>query len=79
MKDFIALIKLAVREKKLLLLSFLSSVFVALFTYVFVNLVQPIIDNLWIKPVPSVSAVQSVPEKARFMDVIFRYLRVDDA
>ncbi len=47
MKDIIALMRLAWREKKLLLLSLGCSVFVALFTGVFVNLVQPILDNLF--------------------------------
>jgi subfamily B ATP-binding cassette protein MsbA len=79
MRDIVALFRLAAREKKLLFFSFLSSIFVALFTYFFVNLVQPIIDSLWIKPVPSSAAVAAVPEKTRFMEVIFRYLRVEEA
>ena len=73
MKDIFLLLKLTWREKKLLLLSFGSSVFVALFTYTFVDLVQPIMDRLFLRtPVPSVAG------KARLNDFIFRTLHVSE-
>jgi subfamily B ATP-binding cassette protein MsbA len=74
MRDILALFQLARREKRLLILSFVSSVFVAFFTYVFVNLVQPIMDRLF-----QLGPAKSVPQKARFMDVVFRYLRIDES
>jgi subfamily B ATP-binding cassette protein MsbA len=73
MKDILALFQLARREKRLLILSLVSSVFVAFFTYVFVNLVQPIMDRLF-----QLGPAKSVPGKARFMDVVFRYLGIDE-
>lgn len=73
MKDILELFKLAFQEKKLLTLSFVSSVFVAFFTYVFVNLVQPIMDKLF-----QLSSARAVPEKARFMDLVFQNLRISE-
>jgi subfamily B ATP-binding cassette protein MsbA len=73
MKDILALFQLARREKKLLILSFVGSFFVALFTYVFVNLVQPIMDKLF-----QLSPGQAGPQKARFMDGVFRVLGIDE-
>ncbi len=72
MKEIVELFRLAFREKKLLSLSFLASLFVAFFTYVFVNLVQPIMDKLF-----QLSA-GAAPEKARFMDFVFRELRISE-
>ncbi|MDH7511970.1 MAG: ABC transporter ATP-binding protein [Clostridiales bacterium] len=72
MKEIVELFRLAFKEKKLLILSFSASIFVAFFTYVFVNLVQPIIDKLI-----QVSS-RDVPEKARFMDLVFRELRISE-
>ncbi|MGB7295686.1 MAG: ABC transporter ATP-binding protein [Candidatus Aminicenantales bacterium] len=74
MKDVLALFRLARREKGLLVLSFSCSIFVAFFTYVFVNLVQPIMDKLFL-----LDAVKAPPDKARFLDVIFRSLRIDES
>ena len=74
MKEILALFQLARREKGLLALSFVCSVFVAFFTYVFVNLVQPIMDRLF-----QLGPAKSLPEKARFMDAVFRFLRIDEA
>jgi subfamily B ATP-binding cassette protein MsbA len=74
MKDILALFQLARQEKKLLVLSFVCSAFVAFFTYVFVNLVQPIMDRLF-----QLGPAKSVPQKARFMDAVFRYLHVDES
>jgi subfamily B ATP-binding cassette protein MsbA len=71
MKEIIELFRLSFKEKKLLILSFASSIFVAFFTYVFVNLVQPIMDKLI-----NVSS-QAPPEKARFMDFVFRELGIN--
>ncbi len=73
MKEIVELFRLAFKEKKLLILSFCASIFVAFFTYVFVNLVQPIMDKLI-----QVSS-RDVPEKARFMDFVFRELRISEA
>jgi subfamily B ATP-binding cassette protein MsbA len=74
MKDVFRLLKLTFREKKLLILAFASSLFVAFFTYVFVDMVQPILDRLFLRtPAPA------VPDKARLMDAVFRTLNVNEA
>ena len=49
MKEIFQLFKLTLGEKKRLSLAFLFSSFVAFFTYVFVNLVQPIIDKMFLQ------------------------------
>ena len=49
MKEIFQLFKLTLGEKKRLSLAFLFSSFVAFFTYLFVNLVQPIIDKMFLK------------------------------
>ncbi len=49
MKEIFQLFKLTLGEKKRLSLAFLFSSFVAFFTYVFVNLIQPIIDKMFLK------------------------------
>jgi subfamily B ATP-binding cassette protein MsbA len=72
MKDIFSLFKLALQEKKLLLLSFVSSVFVAFFTYVFVNLVQPIMDKLF------QLTSRGAPPRARFMDFFFKSLHLSE-
>ncbi|MDP2915369.1 MAG: ABC transporter ATP-binding protein [Candidatus Aminicenantes bacterium] len=64
------LLKLTFREKKLVALSFLATIFVAFFSYVFVDMVQPIIDEMF------GLGAQTAPAKFRFMDVIFRWLSV---
>jgi subfamily B ATP-binding cassette protein MsbA len=71
MKEILALFRLTLQERKLLSYSFISSAFVAFFTYVFVNLVQPIMDKLF-----QLTPAKAVPEKARFMDLIFRSLKI---
>jgi len=74
MKDLIRLFRLTFKEKKLLFLSFGSSIFVALFTYLFVDMVQPIMDRLFLNtPAPA------VPQKARLMDSILSFLHVTEA
>lgn len=70
MKDIFQLIKLTFEEKKRLYLAFLFSSFVAFFTYIFVNLVQPIMDEMF-QLVP-----KAAPGKTRFMDIIFNNLHV---
>ncbi len=49
MKEIFQLFKLTLGEKKRLSLAFLFSSFVAFFTYVFVHLVQPIIDKMFLQ------------------------------
>jgi len=71
MKDIFQLLNLTLQEKRKLILSFLFALFVAFFTYVFVNLVQPIVDKL-LKLGPEVPV-----EKARLLDFIFRHVRED--
>jgi subfamily B ATP-binding cassette protein MsbA len=73
MKDILALFQLARREKKLLSLSFVCSAFVAFFTYVFVNLVQPIMDKLF-----QLSPGQAGPQKVRLLDTVFRALGINE-
>lgn len=46
MKEIFQLFKLTLKEKKRLVLSFVFTIFVALFTYAFVNLIQPIMDEM---------------------------------
>jgi subfamily B ATP-binding cassette protein MsbA len=48
MKDLIRLLKLTLTEKKLLVLAFVCILFVAVFSYVFVDLIQPIIDKMFL-------------------------------
>ncbi len=55
MKEIFQLFKLTFGEKKRLSLAFLFSSFVAFFTYVFVNLVQPIIDKMFLQRAASTS------------------------
>ena len=64
MKQIYQLLKLVFSEKKRLALTFVFTLFVALFTYAFVNLVQPIMDYMF-KMSPG-----EIPEKTRFMDVL---------
>jgi subfamily B ATP-binding cassette protein MsbA len=71
MKDIFQLLRLTFQERRKLLLSFVFMVFVAFFTYVFVNLVQPIVDNL-LRLGP-----EAPVEKSRFLDFVFQYFRED--
>ncbi len=70
MKQFIQLIKLVLAERKQLAFSFICTLMVALFTFAFVNLVQPIMDHMF-KMSP-----QGIPEKARFTDFILGVLNI---
>ncbi len=72
MKDIIILLKLTLSEKKRLILSFVFSIFVAFFTYVFVDLIQPIIDKMW-----NVSS-GAPPEKTRLMDYVFNLFNISE-
>ncbi len=73
MKEILKLLKLTLKEKNRLIVSFVCSVFVAFFTYVFVNLIQPIMDKMF-HLVPKVGAV----EKVRFMDFIINKLHITE-
>jgi subfamily B ATP-binding cassette protein MsbA len=68
MKDIFRLLKLTLEEKNKLILSFIFTILVAFFTYVFVNLVQPIMDKM-LKLAPAEPV-----EKFRFLDFIYRYI-----
>lgn len=70
MKEILQLFKLTLQERKTLILSFVFTVFVSFFTYVFVNLVQPIIDEML------QLAPQSVPGKTSLMNSLFKTLQV---
>jgi len=71
MKQIIQLFKLALQERKWLGFSFLCTLFVAGFTYVFVNLVQPIIDQMFVR-----APAGGLPAKTRFMDTVFSSLHI---
>ncbi len=73
MKDIFQLLKLSLQEKRKLILSMFFTVFVAFFTYVFVNLVQPIVDKM-LKIGPEVPV-----EKTRFLDIVFRHVDENNA
>jgi subfamily B ATP-binding cassette protein MsbA len=68
LKDILKLFKLTLTEKNKLYLSFFFTLFVAFFTYVFVNLVQPIMDRMLNL------GTEGVAEKARFLDFVLRYV-----
>ena len=70
MKEIFQLFKLTLGEKKRLSLAFVFSSFVAFFTYVFVNLVQPIIDKMFLKHVALTSG-----GKEGLIDFVFKKVR----
>ncbi len=73
MRDIFNLFRLAWQEKRYLFLALVSSLFVAGFTYVFVNLIQPIIDELFrLSP----SAANATPGKFRLMDFILSHFHL---
>lgn len=77
MRDIFNLIKLVWQEKKFLFLAFLCSLFVAGFTYLFVNLVQPIVDELLISSGEKASLVRAASgEKFRLMNFILTRFQV---
>jgi ATP-binding cassette, subfamily B, bacterial MsbA len=73
MRDLFRLLKLAFQQKKFLFLSFGSSIFVALFTYLFVDLVQPVLDRMFLR-----TPASAMPEKPRLIDSVFALLRVTE-
>lgn len=70
MREVLKLLKLTLSEKKSLIFSFVFTLFVAFFTYVFVNLVQPIIDEML------QAAPQSSSAKTSLLAFIFKNLHV---
>jgi len=70
MKEIFQLFKLTLGEKKRLSLAFLFSSFVAFFTYLFVNLVQPIIDKMFLK-----HAALTSGGKEGLIDFVFKKVR----
>ncbi len=66
-----ALLKLTLREKKWVTLALASTLFVALFTYVFVDLVQPIIDDM-LRLAPQSAA----PATGRALDILWNFLSI---
>lgn len=70
MREILRLLKITLKEKRSLLLFFICSIFVAFFTYVFVNLVQPILDNML------TYESQTATQKTRLMDYVFQSLNI---
>ena len=75
------LLKLTLREKKWVTLALLSTLGVALFTTIFVNLVQPIIDEMFgASPAAGgLVAGQAAATKARLLDVLWNVLHIAPA
>ena len=71
------LLKLTLREKKWVILALISTLGVAFFTTIFVNLVQPVIDEMF-GAAPSATAVAGAPAaaKARILDVVWGLLHI---
>lgn len=69
MNQIFQLLKLTLTEKKRLILAFFFTIFVAFFTYVFVNLIQPILDEMFF-------VSQTSPEKASSVGFFYRYFHV---
>ena len=69
MNQIFQLLKLTLTEKKRLILAFVFTIFVAFFTYVFVNLIQPILDEMFF-------VSQTSPEKASSIGFFNRYFHV---
>ena len=71
------LFKLTLREKKWLFLAFASTLFVSLFTYIFVDLVQPIVDDmLRLAPQGGAASAAAAPTSARALDLLWNFLRI---
>ena len=70
MKEIFQLFKLTLGEKKRLSLAFVFSSFVAFFTYVFVNLIQPIIDKMFLQ-----RAAPTSGGKEGLLDFVFKKVR----
>ncbi|NOR14263.1 MAG: ATP-binding cassette domain-containing protein [Candidatus Aminicenantes bacterium] len=70
MRSLIQLFKLVFEEKPRLILSFICTLFVALFTYAFINLVQPIMDFMLRM------STETIPDKPRFIDIILNFFNL---
>ncbi len=70
MKEIFQLFKLTLGQRNRLALSFLFSIFAAFFTYVFVDLVQPIIDQMIMK-----EALPAEGGRLSFLNFLFRKLQ----
>jgi subfamily B ATP-binding cassette protein MsbA len=70
MKEIFQLFKLTLGEKKRLFFSFLFSFFAAFFTYVFVELVQPIIDKMFLQEAPQV-----LYKRPTFLGFVFKKIQ----
>ncbi len=70
MKDIFDLFRLALEERRRIILSFLFILFVAFFTYLFIDLIQPIIDGML---QPSQTAVS---EKTGLIKIVFKIFNV---
>lgn len=71
MKEIFQLFKLTLGEKKRLSLAFVFSSFVAFFTYVFINLIQPIIDKMFLQ-----RAGPAAGGKEGLIGFVFKKIRV---
>lgn len=71
MKEIFQLFKLTLGEKKRLSLAFVFSAFVAFFTYVFINLIQPIIDKMFLQ-----RAGPAAGGKEGLIGFVFKKIRV---
>lgn len=70
MREILRLLNITLEEKRRLLLFFICSIFVAVFTYGFVNLIQPILDNMLNYE------SQTATQKTRLMDYMFQHLHI---
>jgi subfamily B ATP-binding cassette protein MsbA len=77
------LLKLTLREKKWVTLALLSTLGVALFTAIMMNLVQPVIDEMF-GANPAAVSVSAAPAsgaaaetKVRVLDFLWKFLRID--
>lgn len=73
MRDVFRLLKLTLREKKRLVVFFICTLFVSAFTYLFVNLIQPILDRMF-----HLAPGGSIPQKTRLMDWIFQHFHITE-
>ncbi len=70
------LLKVTFSEKKWLFLAFASTLFVSLFTYIFVDLVQPIVDDMLRLAPAAASAASAAPTTTRALDLLWNFLRI---
>jgi len=70
MREILRLLNITLKEKRRLILFFVCSMFVAFFTYVFVNLVQPILDKM------INYELQTASQRTRLMDYVFENLHI---